>query len=121
MGRAELNDDQFVLRFVCDDVKERVAVITLATNHGLSDEAQMAVIAHEFAHVVLRHPHEKIILNMAVERGEYKPCEREAIRRAHEDAADFLACMWGFGNELLQFYEEQPKPKPPLWLRECCL
>jgi hypothetical protein len=61
---------------------------------GISEDAQIAVIAHEFAHVFLN----QMDANLDDEEAQ-----------AMEDEADEQVSKWGFGKELSTFHETQKK------------
>lgn len=82
-----------------------------------SDAAAMHVIAHEFAHIVLRHwqlgafasaLHDPTSLGYSQE-------SFEAIREAMEDSAHLQVWGWGFQEEMAAFFEEFPEARKPRW------
>jgi hypothetical protein len=85
-----------------------------------SDAAAMHVIAHEFAHIVLRH----------WQLGAYARALRDprslgyseeafdAIREAMEDSAHLKVWGWGFQDEMAAFFQEFPEARRPRWYPE---
>lgn len=55
-------------------------------------------LAHELAHLVLRHPDHRILLSLA----DYSEAAREAMVVVQEDQANLQVILWGFRTELEQ-------------------
>jgi len=74
---------------------------------GLSDSAASAVIAHELAHIILRHNCMLSSLSSADEQ------IVEKVKDVYEWAADHQAWLWGFAAELHQLWQENEMDPPP--------
>jgi hypothetical protein len=84
-----------------------------------SDKSCMFVIAHEFAHVVLRHYQINTVVGLLAPLGEpYRDAEIAHLKQWHEDEADLLVWVWGFQEELEAFREEFPESRCPRWYVE---
>jgi hypothetical protein len=84
-----------------------------------SDAACMYVIAHEFAHAVLRHNQTSVVVSTLFGFGEpYGDAEVDQLHEWHEDDADLQAWVWGFQDELKAFLEEFPESRRPRWYVE---
>lgn len=105
---------------VAQVVEDESVVVDLGrTKEVRSDSACMFVIAHEFAHVVLRHNQIKHVVAALAPFGEpYGDKERAQQRQWHEDEADLQAWVWGFQEELAAFREEFPESRRPRWYVE---
>lgn len=80
-----------------------------------NDLVSMYIIAHEFAHVVLRHNQIGSVVAVLNNLNVYTEQEMEIIHEQHEDAADLLAWTWGFDKELREFLNEYPDSRKPNW------
>lgn len=69
----------------------------------LSDAAAQAVIAHELAHIILRHA---CLGSSFAELVEVQKKAVAKIREVHEWAANHQVWMWGFTKELLTLWQE---------------
>lgn len=79
-----------------------------------ADTAALFVIAHEFAHVVLRHP--QIAIVSASLRGlTYSDDDLEAEKVQHEDEANLQVWAWGFQAEMRAFFDAYPESPRPRW------
>ena len=80
----------------------------------------MAVIAHEFAHVVLRHLQlSVVIMNLEnLEPPVYTFEDKNNITELYEDEADLQVWVWGFDNELRSYFEECPESRRPRWFQD---
>jgi len=86
-----------------------------------SDSACLYVIAHEFAHVVLRHNQMTLVLSSLHEfRGAnpYKDKDYKQIYELHEDEADLQAWVWRFDKEFKECHQEFPKARTPRWFMD---
>jgi hypothetical protein len=85
-------------------------------SHLLSEcdeDAAKAVIAHELAHVVLRHPSMTYPFALMSELGPDEEAARAKVREVHEWEADLQAWMWGFSDELRRLWEHLECDPPP--------
>lgn len=79
---------------------------------GVSDATGRWIIAHEFAHVVLRHGS----LPPAVHHLYDKESQAAvALYNWHEDEADMQVVKWGFWDDLLIALREIPTRQMPRW------
>ena len=76
----------------------------------LSDAAAMAIIAHELAHVLLRHSCLSHPLTV-IEKLRADELERQG--EIHEWEADFQVWLWGFTSEMRAAWEELEREPPP--------
>lgn len=83
-----------------------------------SDIACLYVIAHEFAHVVLRHIEFNFVIGSLLPFKIYTEVDRKSLREWHEDQADLQARVWGFEEEFKAFLDEFPKARRPRWYVE---
>jgi hypothetical protein len=79
-----------------------------------SDAVGMYIIAHEFAHVVLRHSEMSVVVGLLHNLG-YTDADQDTLKEWHEDEADLLAWLWGFKDELQAFLDAYPKARRPRW------
>lgn len=95
--------------------------LDLARVAAVEDDAAMAwVLAHECAHVALRHALIAPIGGLRFLVGAASSeAEDIAVGAYLEDAADFLAAVgWGFGAEMRAFFAAYPRGRRARWLRE---
>ncbi|MBL7208965.1 MAG: hypothetical protein ISS52_02580 [Dehalococcoidia bacterium] len=85
-----------------------------------SDAACMYVIAHEFAHVVLRHTQISLAAGylLGFEPPIYTETDLDTLTQWHEEEADLQAWVWGFQDELKAFLEECPEARRSRWYVE---
>jgi hypothetical protein len=90
----------------------------LPLQSDVPDATYMYLIAHEFAHVVLRHG----LINQVVEflgvrpdSPSYGEEDYPNLMGWHEDEADLLAVVWGFQREMVAFFESYPDARRPRW------
>ena len=84
-----------------------------------SDAACTFVIAHEFAHAVLRHNQTSVVVGTLFGFGEpYGDAEVDQLYEWHEDDANLQAWLWGFQDELKAFLDEFPESRRPRWYVE---
>jgi hypothetical protein len=82
------------------------------------DRVCLFVIAHEFAHVVLRHVQMSLPIGFLIDfEGQpyYTDNDMKPIRLLHEDEAGLLAWVWGFDKEMRSFLKEYPESYKPRW------
>ena len=79
---------------------------------GYSDEAITGIIAHELAHVALRHMSMAPSLEIM---DRHFPEEYERIKEVHEWEADHRAWIWGFYEEIQETWKTLGHENPP-WL-----
>lgn len=108
---------------IADIAKESVYKMVTLYRDNLkgSDSARLFVIAHEFAHIVLRHNQMGLVLSSLHEFpsiNPYKAKDYKQIFELHEEEANLLAWVWGFDKELREFLQEFPMAKPPRWFME---
>jgi hypothetical protein len=85
-------------------------------NSKASDPACMYVIAHEFAHVVLRHSQMNVVAARLMPFGTpYKQDDIDQLNAWHEDEASLQAYVWGFQDEMKAFIEEDLGEVSPRW------
>ena len=83
-----------------------------------SDEVCIFVIAHEFAHVVLRHNEMALVVeNLTRFKGEpyYTDDDMDSLKQWQEEEANLQAWLWGFKEEMRAFYELYPSAPRPRW------
>jgi hypothetical protein len=80
-----------------------------------SDAAAMGLIAHEFAHVVLRHSMMSVVVEILDGSEVYPDDAYDALSEWHEDDANLQAWAWGFREELAALFEEYPDSRRPRW------
>jgi len=98
-----------------------VEVRLIGTARVRSDAAVMYTIAHEFAHVVLRHNQMSLTvanLNALPGQGVYCDADMDALKGWHEDEADPQIWVWGFHDEMAAFLDEFPEAHRPRWYVE---
>lgn len=78
------------------------------------DAAAKAVIAHELAHVVLRHASMNHPFASASILGAAQEKAKRKVSQVHEWEADLQAWMWGFSEELHSMWEHL-EAEPPAW------
>jgi hypothetical protein len=87
--------------------------------HVESDQAVMFVIAHECAHVVLRHSEMSTTVGSLYDLDFKPPIYSEVavaeIQELREDAADLQAYVWGFGEEMKAFHAAFPEARRSRW------
>ncbi len=83
-----------------------------------SDKAGMAVIAHEFAHVVLRHNQLGAVISGLRGLSIYSESDIETFDQYDEETADLLIWTWGFQDELRAYFDEFPNSFKPRWFVE---
>lgn len=78
------------------------------------DAACMFIIAHELAHVVLRHAAMSEVMDslMGLVYTEEDNNHRAAL---HEDQTNLLVWAWGFQKEMAAFLEHYPDAPKPRW------
>jgi hypothetical protein len=83
-----------------------------------SDDARMFIIAHELAHVVLRH-HQLSLVAKTLLRVEGQPYytdeDVDRLYELNEEDADLQVWVWGFGQEMRHFLKEFPESRKPRW------
>lgn len=93
------------------------AVVTLGPLKDLeSDAAAMAVIAHEFAHVILRHHQLGPIADLMEVMKLCSSNDANALTHWYEDQAELQIWLWGFQKEMEIFYILYPKSRRPRWI-----
>ena len=80
-----------------------------------SDDACMFVIAHEFAHVVLRHLQMTVLTVSLLGFDIYTKDDLQTLSDWHEEHADLQAWLWGFGDEFEEFLDAYPKARRSRW------
>lgn len=94
-------------------------IVTLKrTIMNKSDASCMFVIAHEFAHNILRHFQLGMVLACLEELPNLNPytdSDYEQIEKLKEDEADLQVWVWGFDEEMRTFMEEYPEVWRPCW------
>jgi hypothetical protein len=86
------------------------------TKLAQSDAAALYIIAHEFAHVVLRHWQMSATAgNLASLDFAYPGDAMADLKSWHEDHAALQAWVWGFREEMAAFFDEFPKSPRPRW------
>ena len=100
---------------VVKDASSRVSL--RGARHIKSEAACMFVIAHEFAHVVLRHQQMGLVVGslLGFEPPIYTRAQLETLRHWHEEEANLQVWVWGFQDEFLAFLEEFPGAPRPGW------
>jgi len=83
-----------------------------------SDKAAMAVIAHELAHIVLRHNQLGVVIDTLRDFDIYSHSYIKNINQNAEETADLLIWTWGFHDELRTLFDEFPKTFKPRWFIE---
>lgn len=85
-----------------------------------SDDACMAVIAHEFAHVVLRHYQYGAVVGGLINFNPpiYTKDQLNQQEDYEEDAAYLQVWIWGFKDELRTLLKEHSPTRQPRWLGE---
>jgi hypothetical protein len=83
-----------------------------------SDKACMAVIAHEFAHIVLRHPQFGAVETILKNKNIYQQNQLEMINSHDEEAAELLCWCWGFKKEMEALFFEFSDTERPDWYQE---
>jgi hypothetical protein len=97
---------------VAGDGSETVSLANLA---GLSDAAMVYLLAHEFAHVVLRHPQMGRVVAVTIAQDQLEPIAMAELKDCCDDAADLLVLTWGFEAERTCFHDEEPDAFRPRW------
>jgi hypothetical protein len=99
------------------DIAERqVYTVRLGgTKKAESDASCMSIIAHEFAHIVLRHNQLSAVVDELQQLGCYSKSDLEQLNRFCEEGATLLAWAWGFKDEIRAFYKEFPEAEKPRW------
>lgn len=85
------------------------------------DLVSMCVIAHELAHVVLRHNELSVVVAslLGFEPDPiYTESDFEDLKEWHEDHANLQVWLWGFHDELAAFLEHFPEARRPRWYVE---
>lgn len=88
---------------------------------AVPDVVALFVIAHEFAHVVLRHHQMRTVagyLQGFEPTPIYTNAELASLSSWHEDAADLLAYSWGFAAEMAAFLDYYPQARRSRWYVE---
>lgn len=80
-----------------------------------SDPGCMFIIAHEFAHVVLRHLQIGSILNSRYGAAIYSEQQIREIQDQQDDTASLLCWTWGFSKEFEELITEFPNTSIPQW------
>jgi hypothetical protein len=78
----------------------------------------MFVIAHELAHVVLRHSQISTVIGGLLgfePEPIYTEADVDELKRWHEEEADLLVWVWGFTEEFEAFLEGYPEAPRPRW------
>jgi hypothetical protein len=83
-----------------------------------NDTAAMFIIAHEFAHVVLRHQSIKVVVITVRGLGCYPDDALDTLSEWFEDTANLQVWLWGFRKEMTAFFEAYPKARRPRWYVE---
>lgn len=93
------------------------AVVTLGTLKEVpSDAAAMAVVAHELAHVLLRHHHLGPIADVMCGLRHCNEQDSHALTEWFEDQAELQVWFWGFQQEMAAFYDLYPGSRQPRWI-----
>jgi hypothetical protein len=108
---------------IADIAKDNVYVDVTLYRDELkgSDSACLFVIAHEFAHVVLRHHQIGLVLASFAEfprSKRYKDKDSKLIHELHEEEADLQAWVWGFEKEFRKLHQEFPDVRKPRWFMD---
>ena len=108
---------------IADIARENVYVDVTLYRDELrgSDSACLFVIAHEFAHVVLRHHQIGLVIASFQELHRYKGIKGKdftQIKELGEDEADLQAWVWGFDKEYRKFHQEFPDVRTPRWFMD---
>lgn len=93
---------------------DRLVFLNPQSLGDLSDPAAKAVIAHELAHVILRHNCLGVTIGIA---GGVLARERAMVRDVHEWEADLQVWIWGFSSELRCLWPET-RHGPPVWYHQ---
>lgn len=80
-----------------------------------NDKAAMFIIAHEFAHVVLRHMEISAAVQVLHGLEVYPNNTHDTLKEWHEDTANLKACVWGFREEMDTFFRIYPGSRRPRW------
>lgn len=85
-----------------------------------SDAACQFVIAHEFAHVVLRHSQIATVVSSldGIDPPIHPDDDVEQLKRWHEEEADLQCWAWGFQDEMRAFLAEYPNALKPRWFQD---
>ena len=83
-----------------------------------SDEARMFLIAHEFAHVVLRHPDLELVIRKRrkFKSSPYSEGDMEALSLWHDEHANLQVRIWGFLQEMQAFFKTYNESPWPRWM-----
>jgi hypothetical protein len=97
-------------------VKEVYHIVELGRVREIpDDDAACHVIAHEFAHVVLRHTEMRVVAANLLMFELYTDSDLDTLRDWHEDHADLQAWLWGFEREMHAFFVACPEARRPRW------
>jgi len=97
---------------------EHVVALAPRAREIESDAALVAIIAHEFAHVVLRHNIMTCVVADVIfsnVKDGYTRRDLARLGRWHEDAADLQVWHWDFRDELVTFLDAHPERVRPGW------
>ncbi len=93
------------------------AIVTLGTLKEVpADDVAMSVIAHEFAHVLLRHHQLGPIADVMRDLNGCSEQDVQALTEWFEDQAELQVWFWGFQQEMAAFYEHYPGSRRPRWI-----
>ena len=81
------------------------------------DHVAKAVIAHELAHILLRHPSMNHPFASAHRLSAFHYKAQAKVSQVHEWEADLQAWMWGFSQELRSLWEHLGDEAPPWYHR----
>ncbi|MFC2023496.1 M48 family metalloprotease [Chloroflexota bacterium] len=112
-GPAYMGED-LVDGLACTAPEDAQIVFNIDSLDRLSDEAASAVVAHELAHILLRHPCLTHALARKVELGFAEASEAlDKAKALHEWEADLQVWIWGFTAELRCLWKELGDDLPP--------
>src|SRR5271157_4275444 len=124
LGRTFPGDPDHIYNGNAGDIAKQesnIIEIDKSMLEGKSDDVCIFVIAHEFAHVVLRH----FQINLAIGyllgfEGPplYPDQDQKRIRELHDEEANLLAWTWGFDKEMRAFLKEYTGASIPRWFVE---
>jgi len=117
---APADPDSAVDGIAAQVVEGLSAVVNLSrATEVRSDLACMYLIAHEFAHVILRHHQISTLVVVLAPTGEpYERKEIACLKQWQEDEADLQAWAWGFREGLSALLDEFPRSRRPRWYVE---
>jgi hypothetical protein len=114
--------DTFIVGCAAQVAEDLSYMISLAGAKGIeSDAACMFVIAHEFAHIVLRHAEMTAVVAVLLgwePEPIYTDDGMSTLREWHEDHAHLQAWLWGFQDEFKAYLDTCPEARRPRWYVE---